>query len=81
MAKTKAENLEEKVEAVLTTVRPGIEAHGGGLELVEVKGKTAKIRIQGACVGCPMAQATFDEGVRRLVLKEVQGVEEVEFVE
>lgn len=73
-------SIKTKVEKVLTSIRPGIEADGGGLELVSVKDGVVKIRIKGACVGCPMARLTFDEGVARELKDKVKGVRKVEFV-
>lgn len=77
----KEDLLKTKIEKALEQVRPGIESHGGGLKLVSVKNGTVRIRIRGACVGCPMAQATFDEGVSRFLKEKVGEVKKVEFVE
>lgn len=80
MPKVKTNDILSKVESVLDDVRPGIEMDGGGLDLISVKDGVVKIRIKGACIGCPMARFTFDEGVARLVREKVKGVKKVEFV-
>lgn len=73
--------MREKVEAALAKIRPMLEADGGNVELVEVTdGGIVKVRLQGACKGCPMSQMTLKGGIERLVLKEVPGVKAVEAV-
>ncbi|WP_147822796.1 NifU family protein [Salidesulfovibrio onnuriiensis] len=73
--------MREKVEAVLDKVRPMLQADGGDVELVEItENNIVKVRLQGACKGCPMSQMTLKNGIERTVLKllpEVKGVEAV----
>ena len=70
--------MEEKVEAALEKVRPSLQADGGDVELVEVilEG-VVKVRLTGACSGCPMRQTTLQMGIGRVLKKEVPGVKEV----
>ncbi len=74
-------NMREKVEAVLDKVRPMLQADGGDVELVEVTDDgIVKVRLQGACKGCPMSQMTLKNGIERTLLKmlpEIKGVEAV----
>ncbi|WP_419786858.1 NifU family protein [Pseudodesulfovibrio sp.] len=73
--------MREKVEAVLAKVRPMLQADGGDVELVEVTDDgMVKVRLTGACKGCPMSQQTLKHGVERLVLKEIPEVKGVEAV-
>lgn len=65
--------------AVLAEVRPSIESHGGGLKLVSAKDGKVVIKISGACVGCPMAQATFGAGMEELIKEKVPEAKEIEF--
>lgn len=71
----------EKVEAVLDKVRPMLQADGGDVELVEITDNNiVKVRLQGACQGCPMSQMTLKNAIERTVLKflpEIKGVEPV----
>ncbi len=67
-----------KVEEVLEGMRGGIEAHGGGVRVESIKKGMIRLKILGACIGCPMAQITFGEGVAA-ELKKIKGVRKVEF--
>jgi Fe-S cluster biogenesis protein NfuA len=67
----------EKVEAALNKIRPALQADGGDVELVEVKDGVIKVRLTGACGGCPMSQMTLKMGIERLLKKEVPEVKEV----
>ncbi len=57
-------------EVIEQQIRPGLESHGGGIELVDVKESKVFVRLTGACGGCPMATQTLKLGVER-VLKAV----------
>ncbi|NIT78669.1 MAG: NifU family protein [Thermoplasmata archaeon] len=62
-------------------IRPNLQADGGDVELVEVtEGGIVKVRLVGACVGCPMAAMTLKDGIERLLKEEVPEVQEVEAV-
>jgi Fe-S cluster biogenesis protein NfuA len=73
-------DLREKVEAALNKVRPSLRADGGDVELVEVKGKLATVKLTGACGGCPMSQMTLKMGVEKLVKQEVPEIERVKSI-
>jgi len=72
----------ENVKAALDEIRPMLQADGGDVELVEIdENNIVKVRLTGACNGCPMAKLTLKQGIeRRLkrVVPEVQSVESVE---
>ena len=74
--------MKEEVKKVLDEVRPSLQADGGDVELVDVNEKTGvvKLRLQGACVGCPMSQITLQEGIGRVLKAKVKGVKEIEAV-
>ena len=72
--------MKEKVEEALGTIRPLLQADGGDVELVEVDGGTVKVRLTGACGGCPMAQMTLKQGIERRLKEMVPEVETVESV-
>jgi Fe-S cluster biogenesis protein NfuA len=78
MAKT---NLKSKIEKALEEVKPYIESHGGDFEVVSAKASKVKIRVKGACLGCPMAQATFGAGMEEMIKKAVPAVKSVEFIQ
>ncbi len=48
--------MKEKVEAALKKIRPSLQADGGDVELVDVKNGIVRVRLQGACSGCPMVR-------------------------
>lgn len=70
--------MKEKVEAILNKIRPSLQADGGDVELVEVTPDgVVKVRLVGACRGCPMSQMTLKMGIERKikqVVPEVKGV-------
>jgi Fe-S cluster biogenesis protein NfuA len=69
--------MKEKVEAALALIRPQLQADGGNIELVDVNDGTVKVRLTGACSGCPMAAITLKEGVERVIKEQVPEVVEV----
>ena len=74
--------MKEKVEAVLNKLRAGVQADGGDIELVEVTDEgTVKVRLKGACVGCPMSQMTLTNYIEHNLKKEVPEVKKVEAVQ
>jgi Fe-S cluster biogenesis protein NfuA len=73
--------MREKVEQVLEKIRPTLQADGGDVELIEVtENGIVKVRLQGACKGCPMSQITLKNGIERLLLKEIPELKAVEAV-
>lgn len=73
--------MRERVEQALEGIRPNLQADGGDVELVEVsEGGIVKVRLLGACSGCPMATMTLKQGIERLLKEEVPEVQEVEAV-
>lgn len=72
--------MKEKIEAALSEIRPLLQADGGDVELVEVEGGTVKVRLTGACGGCPMAAMTLKQGIERRLKEMVPEVETVEAV-
>jgi len=69
--------MKEKIEQALAKIRPALVADGGNVELVEVKDGVVKVRLTGACSGCPMSQLTLKMGIERHLKKEVPEVTEV----
>ncbi|WP_353119926.1 NifU family protein [Nitratidesulfovibrio sp.] len=73
--------IHERVQAALDKVRPYLQGDGGDVELVEITADgVVRVRLTGACKGCPMSQQTLKGGVERMVLKEVAEVQRVEAV-
>ena len=71
----------KKVEAALETIRPALQADGGDIELIEVtKDGVVKVKLVGACAGCPMSTMTLRMGVEEELKKQVPGVKRVDAV-
>ncbi len=71
------EEMKEKVQKALDKIRPHLQADGGDVDLVEVKGGVVKVRLTGACGGCPMATMTLKNGIERALKEQVPEVKEV----
>lgn len=69
---------ETQARQVLERVRPGLQSHGGDVELVGLRDTVALVRLQGACTGCSMASVTMRAGVEAALLEGVPGVTSVE---
>jgi len=69
--------MREKVEEALAEIRPALQADGGDVELVDVSQGVVKLKLKGACAGCPVATMTLKQGIERLLKKRVPGVKEV----
>jgi Fe-S cluster biogenesis protein NfuA len=61
----------ERIESILGRLRPLIQMDGGDIELVEVVGNRAKVRLTGNCVGCPSAQMTLFVGIETALKQEI----------
>ena len=68
---------DENVKAVLDHIRPALQADGGDVELMEVKDGIVKVRLTGACGGCPMSTMTLRMGIERLLKQKLPEVKEV----
>jgi Fe-S cluster biogenesis protein NfuA len=73
-------DIKKSVELALEKIRPLLQRDGGDIELVEVTDGVVKVRLTGACKGCPMSQMTLKQGVEKMLLKEVPGLKEVQAV-
>ncbi len=69
--------MREKIEQALNEIRPALQADGGDVDLVEVDQGTVKVRLQGACHGCPMAEVTMKQGIETAIKNAVPEVEKV----
>ena len=70
--------MQEKVTEALETIRPMLQADGGDVELVEVsEDGIVKVRLTGACGGCPMSQMTLSQGIERQLKARIPELKEV----
>ena len=72
--------MEEQVKEALESIRPSLQADGGDVEFVSIEGDVVKVRLTGACGGCPMATMTLKNGIERIIKQRVEGVSSVESV-
>ena len=73
--------MKEKVEAAINKVRPMLQRDGGDVELVEIEDGVVRVRLQGACAGCPMSQMTLKNGIERFLKQEIPEIKSVESVQ
>ena len=72
------QTFEDKVRDVIDIIRPMLQGHGGNIELVGVEpDNTVKVKLQGACSGCPGAQMTLKQGVEKIMKEKLPEVKEV----
>ena len=69
--------MRDKVEEALNKIRPSLMRDGGNVELVEVTDGTVKVKLTGACAGCPMSTLTLKMGIERILKQEIPEVKEV----
>ena len=69
--------MKEKIEAVLAQIRPALQADGGDVELVDVSEGMVRLKLKGACAGCPMATMTLRQGIERVLKEKIPEVKEV----
>jgi len=67
----------ENVKEILEQIRPALQADGGDVELVDVKDGVVKVRLSGACGGCPMSSMTIKMGIERILKQKLPEVTEV----
>lgn len=69
--------MRERVEKALDKIRPALMADGGNVELVDVEDGVVKVKLTGACGGCPMSQMTLKMGIERVLKQEIPDIKEV----
>lgn len=69
--------MKEQVEKILDKIRPSLRADGGDVELVDIEDNVVKVRLTGACGGCPMSQMTLKMGIERVLKKDLPEIKEV----
>jgi Fe-S cluster biogenesis protein NfuA len=73
--------IKEKVQEALNKVRPQLQADGGDVELVDInEAGVVKVRLTGACGGCPMSQMTLKMGIEKILKQQVPEVSGVESI-
>ena len=73
--------MRERVEHIINRIRPAIQMDGGDIELVDIVDGMVKLRLSGACHGCPSSMMTLKMGIERAIRAEVPEIVGVEAVE
>jgi len=76
-----SESVEKRVKAALAEIKPQIQADGGDIDLVAIEKGVVKVKLRGACVGCPMSALTLKQGVERIIKQKVPEVKSGEAVQ
>jgi Fe-S cluster biogenesis protein NfuA len=66
--------MKDKIESILNEIRPSLQADGGDVEFVAFDNNILKVRLTGACKGCPMSQMTLKQGIERYIQKKFPDV-------
>jgi Fe-S cluster biogenesis protein NfuA len=78
MIKRRMKMTKDQVEQALLKIRPALQRDGGDVEVVEVtEDGIVKVRLTGACHGCPMATMTLKQGIERVLMQELPSIKEV----
>ena len=78
MAATDNQSVKQRVADVLDLIRPAIQADGGDVQLIDVdENGVVRVRLHGACVGCPSSTVTLTLGIERNLKDKVPEVAEV----
>jgi len=73
--------MRDKVEKAIEKIRPFLQRDGGDIELVDVSDGVVKVKLRGACSGCPMSHMTLKQGVEKAIKEEVPEITKVEAVQ
>lgn len=69
--------LKERVQEVLDKVRPGLQADGGDVELIDIKDGVVTVALRGACGICPFSLMTLKQGIEARIKEEIPEIKEV----
>ena len=73
--------LKQKIEDALDKVRPSLQADGGDVQFIDVDEEgVVKVKLTGACGGCPMSQMTLKMGIEKVLKQNVPEINRVESV-
>ncbi len=71
----------EQIQKELEAIRPALQADGGDVEYVDFNDGVVKVRLKGACSGCPMATITLKNHIERMLVSKIPEVKAVESVD
>jgi Fe-S cluster biogenesis protein NfuA len=74
------ETIEARVAKALEQLRPRLQADGGDIEFLGLENGVVKVKLKGACAGCPMSAMTLKNGVERYLKENVPEIVRVDSV-
>lgn len=69
--------MDKKIQKIIEKVRPYIQMHGGNVELLDIKDDTVKLKVSGACVGCRLADQTFNHLLGGMIREAVPKIKKI----
>ena len=75
------ETVVDRVQKAIQELRPNLQADGGDIELLGVENGVVKVKLKGACAGCPMSTMTIQWGVENFLKKKIPEVVKVEAIQ
>ena len=75
--KTKKQTIENRVEKILTKVRPFIEMHGGGVDLLEIKDDMVVLEVTGTCKHCSLSDLTYNKMLGGIIKQEITQIKNI----
>lgn len=72
--------MKEKIQEIIDKIKPMLQADGGDIEFVDYEDGVVKVRLQGACAGCPLSQITIKSGIEKMIKQEIPEVKSVEAI-
>jgi Fe-S cluster biogenesis protein NfuA len=75
------DTVEKRVKDALEEIRPQLQADGGDVEFVAIKGSVVQVKLRGSCAGCPMSTMTLKQGIERLIKSQVPEITRVDAVQ
>jgi Fe-S cluster biogenesis protein NfuA len=73
--------MKDRVEQVINRIRPAVQMDGGDIQLVDIVDGLVRVRLSGACHGCPSSMMTLKMGIERAIRAEVPEITGVEAIE
>jgi Fe-S cluster biogenesis protein NfuA len=81
IAKSKKEELNDRIEASLDSIRPYLLADGGNVKVLDISDDyILKLEFLGNCGSCPMSTMTFKAGVEEAIKKSVPEIKSIEVI-
>ncbi len=71
------QDLFNKIEEALETIRPYLKADGGNVELVDIEDSTVKVELTGSCKTCSMNMMTLRAGIEETIKRAAPEIKEV----